>query len=75
MSQALPLPPPGFEGLTIEEQIEYVEALWEHITERPDTLPIPQWHREALAERMAKDRSGNDGEKTWDEFEQELARE
>jgi hypothetical protein len=35
MSQTLPIPPPGFDGLSIEEQIEYVEALWEHIVARP----------------------------------------
>ena len=28
MSQALPIPPPGFDELSVEEQINYVEALW-----------------------------------------------
>ncbi len=75
MSQALPIPPPGFDGLSIEEQIEYVEALWDHIAARPERVQIPQWHREVLAERLAKYRSGVDGEKTWDEFEQDLTEE
>ena len=75
MSQALPIPPPGFDGLSIEEQIEYVEALWEHIVARPHELPVPQWHRDVLAERITQYRSGLEGEKTWEEFEQELAKE
>ena len=28
MSQARPIPPPGFDELSVEEQINYVEALW-----------------------------------------------
>jgi hypothetical protein len=31
MSQSLELPPAGFEALSIEEQIAYVQALWDHI--------------------------------------------
>lgn len=39
MSQQLPLPPPGFEALTVEEQIDYVESLWNHIAARPKYVP------------------------------------
>ncbi len=73
MSQALPLPPPGFESLSIEEQIEYVEALWAHVAAGQRLSPIPRWHKEVLAERMKQERG--DGDKTWDEFEQELNQE
>ena len=73
MSQTLPLPPPGFDTLSVEEQIEYVEALWDHIAERPDQVPVPEWHQEIIAERLATERRLSDNEKTWEEFEQELA--
>jgi hypothetical protein len=29
MSRTLPVPPPGFEDLSVEEQIDCVQALWE----------------------------------------------
>jgi putative addiction module component (TIGR02574 family) len=51
MSQTLPIPPSGFDALTIEEQIDYVQSLWDHIAARP--IPVPDWHREVLAERLA----------------------
>jgi hypothetical protein len=46
--------PPAFSDLSKEEQILYVQALWERITEQPDDLPIPAWHLEILAERIAE---------------------
>jgi putative addiction module component (TIGR02574 family) len=53
MSQTLPIPPPGFDTLTVEEQIASVQSLWDHIAARPEAIPVPDWHREVLAERLA----------------------
>jgi len=53
MSQAMQLPPPGFDALSIDEQIDYVQSLWDHIAARPEDVPVPDWHREILAERLA----------------------
>lgn len=72
MSQTLPLPPPGFDALSVEEQIDYVQSLWDHIAARPEEVPVPDWHRQILAERLAAyDASPSEG-KTWEEFEEEL---
>lgn len=51
------IPPPGFDALTVEEQLDYVEALWEHIAAQPDRVPIPDWHREVVRDRIAADSS------------------
>ncbi len=75
MSQTPTLPPPGFDTLSIEEQIDYVQSLWDHIAARPDAIPAPDWHREVLAERLAAYDANPDQGKTWEEFEGELARE
>jgi hypothetical protein len=50
MSQTLPLPPLGFDSLSVEEQIGYVQSLWDHIAARPEQVPVPDWHREVLTE-------------------------
>lgn len=73
MSQALPLPPPGFDALTPDEQIDYVQSLWDHIAARPDEVPVPDWHRKIVAERLATHRKDASDDKEWGEFEQELA--
>lgn len=72
MSQALPLPPPGFDALSIDEQIDYLQSLWDHIAARPEDVPVPEWHREILAERLAAHRADDGNGREWDEFEKEL---
>jgi len=52
MGQALPIPPPGFDGLSIEEKIEYVQSLWDHITSGVDTIPLTDWQKRLLDERL-----------------------
>lgn len=63
MSQALPLPPPGFDSLSIDEQIDYVQSLWDHIAARPEDIPVPDWHREILTERLESLRNDPDNGK------------
>jgi hypothetical protein len=52
LAQPVAIPPPGFDDLTVEERIDYVQSLWERIVESPDQLPVPDWHREVLDERL-----------------------
>jgi putative addiction module component (TIGR02574 family) len=53
MSQTIQLPPAGFDALSVEEQIDYLQSLWERIAAQPEQVPVPDWHREVLAERLA----------------------
>jgi putative addiction module component (TIGR02574 family) len=52
MSNPLPIPPPGFEGLSIEEKIEYVQSLWDHIASDVDTVQLADWQKQLLDERL-----------------------
>ena len=72
MFQSLPLPPPGFDALTIEEQIDYVQSLWDHIAARPEKVPVPEWHNQILDERLSSYRANPTEGKSWEEFEEEL---
>jgi putative addiction module component (TIGR02574 family) len=53
MENAIPLPPPGFDGLSSEEKIEYVQALWDHISSDVDEVPLTEWQKQLLDERLA----------------------
>jgi putative addiction module component (TIGR02574 family) len=75
MSQALPIPPPGFDTLSIDDKINYVESLWDRIAARPEDVPIPDWHREIIRERLAAYRANPDQSKEWEEVEREIASE
>ena len=48
--------PPGFGDLTKEEQVRYLEALWDRIADQPGELPVPQSHLELAEERLAAHR-------------------
>ena len=52
MPKPVPLPPPGFDDLTVDEKIDYLQLLWDRIAATPETIPVPDWHREILDERL-----------------------
>ena len=53
MAQSLPLPPPGFDALPVEEQIDYVQSLWDRIAATVDQVPLHEWQQALLEERLA----------------------
>jgi putative addiction module component (TIGR02574 family) len=66
------LPPPGFDDLPVEDQIEYVQSLWERIAAKPDQVPVPEWHRQVLDERLAADQANREGTRPWEEVRDEI---
>jgi putative addiction module component (TIGR02574 family) len=46
------------EKMTQVERLQTMELLWASLARAPDAVPSPDWHREILAERMAKIESG-----------------
>jgi hypothetical protein len=41
MANSVPLPPPGFDQLSVDEQIDYVQSLWDRIAASSDQVPVP----------------------------------
>ena len=66
MPKPVAIPPPGFDQLTVEEQIDYVQLLWERITATPDQVPVPDWHREVLDERLKDLEVNPEAGESWD---------
>lgn len=74
MGDALRVPPPGFEGLTIEEKIEYVQSLWDHIASDAVAVPLTEWQKQLLDERL-QDLERNPGSGIpWEEVQADIAR-
>ena len=44
--------PPGFTSLPKAEQIRYLQALWDRITDGPAQLPVPKSHLSLARERL-----------------------
>ena len=66
MTPSVPLPPPGFDQLSVDEQIDYVQSLWDRIAATPALLPVPEWHRELLDERLKDCQTNPDAGASWD---------
>jgi len=65
MGNALPIPPTGFEGLSLEEKIEYVQSLWDHIASDVDAVPLTDWQKHLLDERLAEYEKNPDSGIPW----------
>ena len=66
MAKPIANPSPGFDELTVEEQIDYVQSLWDRIAAAPDQVPVPDRHREALEERLKDCHANPDAGESWD---------
>ena len=75
MSSQLPFPPPGFDGLPPEEQLDYIEGLLNYVSSGKRYADIPDCHREILEERLAYYRENGFVGTPWEEFQEELDRE
>lgn len=67
MGNPLRIPPPGFDELSIDEQMDYVRGLWDHIAESAGNLPLHEWQRKLLEERLAEHEADPSGTLTWEE--------
>jgi putative addiction module component (TIGR02574 family) len=67
MARSMPLPPPGFDALPVEDQIEYVQSLWDRIAATADQVPLQDWQQALLEERLAEHRRTPDNARPWED--------
>jgi putative addiction module component (TIGR02574 family) len=46
--------PTGFSSLSKTEQVRYLQALWDSISESPGEIPVPESHLILAQERLAE---------------------
>jgi putative addiction module component (TIGR02574 family) len=61
------MPPPGFDDLSVEDQIDYVQALWNRIAANVDHVPLEKWQQAILEERLAAHRRAPGEARPWQE--------
>ena len=72
MASKVSNPPAGFDELTVEERLDYVESLWDRIAARPEAVPVPDWHLDVIEQRFNRGQAGSEDNRSWDDFRQEL---
>ncbi len=73
MGKPLTVPPPGFDELPVEKQIEYVQALWNRIL-RIDQADVrsPEWHESEVDAALTAHEANPGAARPWTEVRAEL---
>lgn len=61
------MPPPGFDELPVEEKIDYVQSLWDRIAADAEQVPLHEWQRQVLEDRLAAHRAAPHEARPWQE--------
>ena len=54
MARSVPLPPPGFDDLSVDEKLDYVQSLWNRIDSDHEDEPVSDWQMQIVLERRAE---------------------
>ena len=65
MAKMASIPPPGFEDLSPDEKVQYVQDLWDYVVADASKVRVPDWHRGIIAERLAEYRAAPNEGKSW----------
>jgi len=74
MSRPVPNPPPGFDDLSVDDQIEYLQSLWDRVTASAERVPVPAWHAEIIRKRVAELESDPNSAIPWEQAREEIVR-
>lgn len=74
MSKIVPTPPSGFDDLSVEEQIDFIQSLWDRIASTPEQVPVPEWHKSILRERLAVYQANPTNVRSWEDVRKEIER-
>ncbi|MDA8206547.1 MAG: addiction module protein [Thermaerobacter sp.] len=71
MSTRVPWPPFGFDELSPEEKVDCVQSLWDCMAAADDRVPVPEWHKEVIRQRLA---DPDASPREWDQVRDRIAR-
>lgn len=74
MPKKVPTPPPGFDDLSVDEQIDFVQSLWDRIAATSEQVPIPEWHRHIIRERVAAYKADPNAGRPWTDVRTDIER-
>jgi putative addiction module component (TIGR02574 family) len=74
MSKIVPIPPPGFDDLSVDEQIDFVQSLWDRIAATSEQVPVPEWHRQIIRERLAAYNANPSAGRLWTDVRTDIER-
>jgi putative addiction module component (TIGR02574 family) len=64
----------GLLALPARDRLAIIEALWDSLRVSPASVPVPDWHRELLAERMREDDAAPEEADDWSKVRARIER-
>ncbi|WP_151445160.1 addiction module protein [Halomonas lysinitropha] len=58
--------------MSTREKLRAMEALWDDLTRDPESVPVPDWHREELEIRSARAEADGDAFSEWEAAKRRL---
>ncbi len=74
MSTRVPWRPSGFDELPTDEKVEYVQSLWDRIAASDETVPVPEWHKAIIHQRVNELETAPDSVVDWAEVRDQITR-
>jgi len=74
MAKPVPLLSPGFDELSVDEKIDYLQSLWDRIAATPEAVPVPDWHREIIDERLKDLEANPEAGDSWEAVHERLGK-
>lgn len=59
-------------GLSVEDKLQLIAALWDSMALEPETIPVPEWQIKELERRIEAQRINPEAGQTWEEVKQEI---
>lgn len=59
-------------GLSVEDKLQLIAALWDSMALEPETIPVPEWQIKELERRIEAQRINPEAGQTWAEVKQEI---
>ncbi len=72
MSSSAQKKTPEFDAMSVDEQIDYVQSLWDRIAARPDGVSVTPAQRQELDRRLKAHRANPDAARPWEEVRAEI---
>ena len=72
MPKRTPTPPPGVDELSVPEQIEYVQGLWEQIVTSSEAVSTPDWHLDIIRRRLQDFEQNPPAGRSWQEVREDI---
>jgi putative addiction module component (TIGR02574 family) len=58
--------------LPLNEKLQIIEVLWEDLRNQEEAVPVPEWHKKMLDERLKAVEEGREEILEWDDIKHDL---